>query len=147
MDYYTYAGTKYGLMVPFLSRGVSFAAPDDIVLAIFDDIGWNGKVNRQVTNGRLALSEFDEIIYSGALKAYPNPVKNIFTLNLGEFNDRLISASLVDAIGKQVPLKYQAGLQKDFGFDLSQYNLQPGAYVLRLQFENTVVSNIRLIKN
>jgi hypothetical protein len=147
LDFVTYAGGKNGLMVPFLSPGRSFMMPDEIVLAIFDDMGWNGKVNREVQNARLAQSEFNDIIYGHSMKIYPNPVSTYFSLSLEDIPASLIQVSLIDAMGRSIGLNFKSSSSSYFDFDLSKNEIKPGAYVLRLLFENHESANIRILKN
>jgi len=149
LDYLSYAGTPEGLMVPFLSRGVSISDPGDIALAILDDIGWNGKVNRQVVNGRTALAEPEiEVVldeFETVLKVYPNPVHDRFTVALNQ-RAQVTSATLMDVIGRQYPLTGQSIDNRAIGFDLSQQALTPGLYILQLSFDNQQKEQLRLLK-
>ncbi len=148
LDYLTYGGTANGLMVPFLSRGVSFPDPGEVTLAIFDDLGWNGQVNRVYNdNARVAASELDLEVTTTAFGVYPNPMNNSFSLSLGEKESALVNASLVDALGRQMPLDISNQQGAEVQFDLSQKQLKAGVYILRLHFENQEISNIRLLKN
>jgi hypothetical protein len=147
LDFVSYAGGKNGLMVPFLSPGRSYSVPDEIVLAIFDDMGWNGKVNREVQNARLAQSEFGDLIYGHGMKVYPNPVSTFFTLSMEDLPTSLIQASLIDAMGRSIGLNFKNYSDTYIDFDLSKSEIKPGAYVLRLQFENHEMANIRILKN
>lgn len=147
LDFVTYAGGKNGLMVPFLSPGRSYSVPDEIVLAIFDDMGWNGKVNREVQNARLAQSEFNDIVYGQSMKIYPNPVSTYFTLSLEDLPASLIQVSLIDAMGRSIGLNFKHSSSSFFDFDISKNEIKPGAYVLRLQFDNNETANIRILKN
>jgi hypothetical protein len=147
VDFFTYAGGPDGLMVPFISTGLSYSNPGELTLAIFDDIGWNGKVNREVNNGRIAQNEFDEIIYQQNLKVYPNPVDDNLAINLEAVQSSLISAILIDAMGRNIGLNISRSANNFMEFDLTQNSIKPGAYVLRLQFENQQTANIRLLKN
>lgn len=136
-------------MVPFLSRGVSISDPGDIALAILDDIGWNGKVNRQVVNGRTALAEPEiEVVldeFETVLKVYPNPVHDRFTVALNQ-RAQVTSATLMDVIGRQYPLTGQSIDNRAIGFDLSQQALTPGLYILQLSFDNQQKEQLRLLK-
>lgn len=44
LDEVIYSGTVDGLMTPFLAPGESYIDPGPIVLSMFDDMGWNGKI-------------------------------------------------------------------------------------------------------
>jgi hypothetical protein len=46
LDESIYTGTIDGLMTPFLAPGESFQGPGPIVYAMFDDMGWNGKIKK-----------------------------------------------------------------------------------------------------
>ncbi len=46
LDESIYTGTVNGLMTPFLAPGESFQGPGSIVYAMFDDMGWNGKIKK-----------------------------------------------------------------------------------------------------
>jgi hypothetical protein len=48
LDEVIYSGTVDGLMTPFLARGESYQSPGPIVYAMFDDMGWNGKIKKPV---------------------------------------------------------------------------------------------------
>lgn len=48
LDEAIYTGTIDGLMTPFLAPGESFQSPGPIVYAMFDDMGWNGKIKKPV---------------------------------------------------------------------------------------------------
>ena len=146
VDFFTYAGGPDGLMVPFISTGTSYAVPGDLVLAIFNDIGWNGKVNREVHNARIAKEVFDDVIYSNGLKIYPNPVSNNLSINLEGIESRILHANLIDVMGRNIELKMGRNDDSFVDLDLSQNSLKPGAYVLRLQFDNQQTANIRLLK-
>lgn len=147
VDFLTYAGGPDGLMVPFLSRGLSYSTPGELTLAIFDDIGWNGKVNRQVKNARIAQNEFDDTIYDKGLKVYPNPITDRFSINLQEADSRIVNVSLIDAMGRNIGLSFNRVSVDLLDFDLSQNALKPGAYVLRLHLNNDESRNIRIMKN
>lgn len=46
LDENIYSGTEDGLMTPALARGEAYSQPGPLVLAMFDDMGWNGKINK-----------------------------------------------------------------------------------------------------
>lgn len=48
LDEVSYSGTVDGLMTPFLAPGESYQSPGPIVYAMFDDMGWNGKLKKPV---------------------------------------------------------------------------------------------------
>ncbi|NBC05497.1 MAG: hypothetical protein GVY20_17570 [Bacteroidetes bacterium] len=48
LDEILYSGTVDGLMTPFLAPGESYQSPGPIVYAMFDDMGWNGKIKKPV---------------------------------------------------------------------------------------------------
>lgn len=49
LDEFTYlGGTENALMTPFIGTGESYSGPGPIVLSIFDDIGWDGKIKKPV---------------------------------------------------------------------------------------------------
>jgi hypothetical protein len=147
VDFFTYAGGPDGLMVPFLSPGLAYSTPGDLTLAIFDDIGWNGKVNREIQNARIAQAEFDDVIYNHDLKVYPNPISNRFTISLEQSDAQIIGANLIDAMGRSIHVKVNRISDNILDFDLSKKSLKPGAYVLRVQLENQRTTNIRILKN
>ena len=68
-------------------------------------------------------------------------------MSLGEKESALVNASLVDALGRQMPLDISNQQGAEVQFDLSQKQLKAGVYILRLHFENQEISNIRLLKN
>ena len=51
LDESIYTGTVDGLMTPFLAPGESFQSPGPIVYAMFDDMGWNGKIKKPFKGG------------------------------------------------------------------------------------------------
>jgi len=147
VDFLTYFGGPDGLMVPFLSTGLAYSEPGDLTLAIFDDMGWNGKVNREVQNGRIAQNEFDEIIHQGLLKVYPNPISDNLSISMENIKNSLTDAELIDTMGRNIKLDIRNFTDSYIDFDLTKASLKPGAYILRLQFENQEFTNIKLVKN
>jgi hypothetical protein len=81
------------------------------------------------------------------MKVYPNPVSTYFTLSLEDLPASLIQVSLIDAMGRSIGLNFKHSSSSFFDFDISKNEIKPGAYVLRLQFDNHETANIRILKN
>ncbi|MEZ4808784.1 MAG: T9SS type A sorting domain-containing protein [Allomuricauda sp.] len=149
LDYVTYAGGPNGLMVPFLSTGVSFDSPGAIVLAIFDDMGWNGKVNREIMpdptpgndDGGDPLATADNVV-----ALYPNPFSSSVNVTLLEGRS-IRKAILTDASG----LKYNVPKGKIDGgseavLDLSGFRGKSGLYFLQLTYDDNSSEVVKVFK-
>ncbi len=149
LDFVTYAGTEDGLMVPFLSRGVSFDHPGTITMSIFDDMGWNGKVNREVMednsndgNGGDGLATEAQNVVA----IYPNPFSNAVNLTL--LDGRSIKkAVMTDASGSRynVP-KSRINGQSDANLDLSGFRGKSGLHFLQLTYDDGSSEIVKLFK-
>lgn len=152
VDFLTYAGGPEGLMVPFLLTGLSYDNPGAIVNGIFDDMGWNGVVNNKVPgNARVALSDDNtpEILFRDniATKVYPNPFRGSFILQMDQEKIKSISSvQLLDAIGRDFQVPYGAQQPHQLFFDLSSIGIEPGAYFLKLSFQNAESRVLRIMK-
>jgi hypothetical protein len=147
MDFLTYRGTEDGLMVPFLSRGLSLDDAGPIVRAIFDDMGWNGKVNKPF-NGREALVvEENPVFPEGQVKIYPNPILRDFSVDLGKNEATLQAARLIDAVGRSIQLDYTPQLNPRFVNFESVDKLTPGMYVLELRLTDQSKEIVRFVKD
>ncbi|WP_222984398.1 T9SS type A sorting domain-containing protein [Flagellimonas meishanensis] len=141
MDFVTYAGTENGLMVPFLSRGLSYAAPDNIVLSIFDDMGWNGKVNREVMEDRSNNNDDgdgdDPLLGSENVVAiFPNPFSSSLNLTLKEGRS-IKKASLTDMAGVYYAVpKRGISNGSQATLDLSGFQGRSGLYFMQLTYDN-----------
>jgi hypothetical protein len=146
LDYLTYTGTANGLMVPFLSSGVAYSDPGEIVKAIFDDMGWNGKVRKPyVDNARLALGDEDNESVS-SISLYPNHVQDRFMLDLGNQNSKLQGVKMVDFLGRMYQVNYTHVDAHHINFDLSSSNMKSGVYILQLHFDNKRAETLRVSK-
>lgn len=145
-DFVTYTRTPEGLMVPFLSSGFAVTDPGPLVLALFDDLGWNGKVNRQVEDpsARMALSGNDE--YASSPVIFPNEVQKNFLLDLGEKSGEIITARMVDILGRTYKISYKERSPRYIDFDLSDSRASSGIYFLQLEFKNRKSEVIRVSK-
>ncbi len=143
LDFFTYAGGPNGLMVPFLSRGLSLQDPGEITLAIFDDMGWNGKVNRPTLRENPLIEE--NTVFPVAL--YPNPVDGQFIVDLGDRAGELSGARLLDPLGREHHMDYSLyeNGRKAIFTGLSP-KLNPGVYMLQLQLQEDN-KLLRFIKN
>ena len=149
LDYVTYAGGPDGLMVPFLSTGVAFDNPGPIVLSIFDDMGWNGKVSREVmpdpTPGNDDGSDSLAIV-ENVVALYPNPFSSSVNVTLLEGRS-IKKAVLTDASG----FKYNVPKGKIDGgqqalLDLSGFKGKSGLYFLQLTYDDNSNEVVKLFK-
>lgn len=149
LDYFTYAGGTNGLMVPFLSTGASFDNPGPIVLSIFDDIGWNGKVNREVKESPNAQDDGGDDPSAGAenvVAVYPNPFSSSINVTLSEGRS-IKKAILTDGGGYKynVPKgKISSGPQTTL--DLSSSKGPAGLYFLQLTYDDNSSEVVKLFK-
>ena len=144
LDFFTYAGSPESLMVPFLFRGFSLDNPGNITLAIFDDMGWNGKVNKPVKSANLVMEE--NTVFPITL--FPNPVQGEFAVDLGDQAGKLSAAQLVDPLGRVYPLNFNYDRQQRLAiFAGVADNLKPGLYMLKLQLQRQETKLIRFIKD
>ncbi|WP_431121593.1 T9SS type A sorting domain-containing protein [Flagellimonas flava] len=140
MDFLTYAGGEEGLMVPFLFRGLAFDEPGSIVLSIFDDMGWNGQVNREVMEDRSNNNDDggDGLVTEGdnVVAIYPNPFTSSINVTLLEGRS-VRSAILTDMAGSKynVP-KSRIGGGTEASIDLSGFRGRSGLYFLQLTYDN-----------
>ncbi|MGW9686549.1 T9SS type A sorting domain-containing protein [Flagellimonas sp. 2504JD1-5] len=148
-DFVTYAGGPNGLMVPFLFRGLSFAGPDALTLALFDDLGWNGKVNREVMEDRSNDGNGGDDPLAGAenvVSLYPNPFTTNVNITLAEGRS-IKKASLSDFSGSQyaVPAgKIRGGT--DATIDLSNFRGRSGLYILQLTYDDNTSEVVKIYK-
>ncbi|MFC4219974.1 T9SS type A sorting domain-containing protein [Flagellimonas marina] len=149
LDFVTYAGGTNGLMVPFLSTGVSFDNPGPIVLSIFDDIGWNGKVNREIHESPNAGSDDGDdpsAITENVLALYPNPFSSSVNITLLEGRS-IKNAVLTDAAG----YKYKVPKGKIDGneqalLDLSGFKGKSGLYFLQLIYDDNSSEVVKVFR-
>ncbi len=149
LDYVSYAGGPNGLMVPFLSTGVAFDSPGPIVLSIFDDMGWNGKVNREIQenpndstddgNDPLAAAE-------NVVALYPNPFTSSVNVTLLEGRS-IKKAALTDASGYtyRVPKGKIDGSEQAL-LDLSGFGGKSGLYFLQLTYDDNSSEVVKVFK-
>jgi|GEM_PF-2540573 len=145
-DFVTYAGTPEGLMVPFLDRGLAVTEPGPLVLALFDDIGWDGKVNRAVPEATARVAPMPNEEYTSPLNVYPNEVQGQFVLDLGSEEGALQSAQMVDVLGRSYPLTFSKRSSRYIDFDLSSSSAKSGIYFLQLEFSDRKAEVLRLAK-
>lgn len=139
VDFLTYAQGPDGLMVPFLFRGLSYDDPGAITLSIFDDIGWNGKVNREVMPDNSASGPGDDppAIVDSGLTVYPNPFVSSISVDLGEESRSIWKAGISDIYGGfvNIPSKNIQG-NSIVNIDLSRLGNGSELYFLQLTFKN-----------
>lgn len=147
LDFFTYAEGENGLMVPFLFEGLAYDNPGPIAKAIFDDMGWNGKVNRPfISHARLSPSATPAESQS-SLRVYPNQVQNYFVLDKGNENSGgLRHAQLTDLLGRTYPLTFTDRNTRYVDFDLSSLAIKPGIYFLQLEYNNQKAEVLRVLK-
>lgn len=147
VDFLTYAGGPEGLMVPFLIPGVAYDQPGEIVNGIFDDIGWNGKVNNKVpgSSARIALNDDPLLDNTLTTKIYPNPFKQTFSLQIdqGKINN-LKELQIIDGAGRLFDFSYTRQNQQ-LNFNLDD-QLKPGLYYLQLRFNDEPNKVFKLVK-
>ncbi|WP_190809007.1 T9SS type A sorting domain-containing protein [Flagellimonas sp. S3867] len=149
LDFATYAGGPNGLMVPFLSRGLSYASPDNIVLSIFDDMGWNGKVNREVMEDRSNDGNGGDDPLAGAqnvVSLYPNPFISNVNITLAEGRS-IKKASISDFSGSQYSVpkgKIRGGTNATI--DLSNFRGRSGLYILQLTYDDNTSEVVKIYK-
>ncbi|WP_318308804.1 T9SS type A sorting domain-containing protein [Flagellimonas crocea] len=148
LDFLTYAGGPDGLMVPFLSTGVSFDGPGSLVLAIFDDLGWNGKVTSEVmeengNNGNGANN--GDVVADNVISLYPNPF--VSSINVSLTSGAIKKAELTDTSGftYKVP-KSRINGQEQAVLDLSGVNGNSGLYFLKLTYDDNSSQIVKLYK-
>jgi hypothetical protein len=143
VDFFTYAGTANGLMVPFLSPGLAYDRPGAIVNAIFADMGWDGKVQRPfVSNARLA----ENGAALAEVRVYPNPVQDRFVVDLGESRRLLRSVRMVDLLGRNFEMTYTDIDERHIGVDMNASGMKSGVYLLQLDFADQRSETLRLSK-
>ncbi|MGI9543008.1 MAG: hypothetical protein ACR2MX_07085 [Cyclobacteriaceae bacterium] len=147
MDFFTYRGTEDGLMVPFLSRGLSLDDAGPIVRAIFDDMGWNGKVNKPFNAREALVVEENPVFPEGQVKIYPNPILRDFSVDLGKNEATLQAARLIDAIGRSFQLSYTPQVNPRFVNFESVDKLTPGMYILELHLTDQSRKVVRFVQN
>jgi len=142
VDFLTYARAPNGLMVPFLSPGLAFENPGEITLAIFDDLGWNGQVNREVMADNSSNGSGDDSPELGsdtsnALTIYPNPFVNSITVDMVLETRSILKATVYDMYGAsmQIPKKNIQG-NSIANIDLSKLRNRSDLYFLQLTFDN-----------
>ena len=148
LDYVTYAGGTDGLMVPFLSTGLSFDGPTPIVLAIFDDMGWNGQVNREVMPDPTPGNDdgSDPLVTANVVALYPNPFSSSVNVTLLEGRS-IKSAAITDGSGFKynVPKSRINGTEQAT-LDLSGFRGKSGLYFLQLTYDDNSSEVIKVFK-
>ena len=150
LDFFTYVGSNNGLMVPFLSRGVAFENPGPIVLAMFDDMGWNGKVNREVqeNNGNKGIGDEPSAIASkSTMILSPNPFINTVQLDLGTEKRSISKATVLDVngIGSDLPSSSIQG-SSNITIDMSSFKTKSDLYFLKVTFDSGETETFKLYR-
>jgi len=153
LDFLTYAGAPNGLMVPFLSRGLAYENPGEITLAIYDDLGWNEKVNREVMADNSSNGSGDDSPELGsetssALTIYPNPFVNSIAVDMVLETRSILKATVYDMYGAsmQIPKKNIQG-NSIVNIDLSKLRNRSDLYFLQLTFDNGDAEIHKIIRN
>lgn len=150
LDFFTYRGTNNGLMVPFLSRGVAFSNPGSIVLAMFNDMGWNGKVNREVQGNNSDKGTGDEpsaMASKNTLVISPNPFENTIQLTLGSDDRSIIKAIVVDfkGVSADLPISSSQG-SSNITIDMSSIRTKSNLYFLKVTFDSGETETFKLYR-
>jgi hypothetical protein len=77
------------------------------------------------------------------LRAYPNPMKNELTLNIGNYNNENLTYQLYDILGKLLESKQVIGKNTIIGM---QY-LPSSTYLLNVLENKALIKTFRIVKN
>ncbi|MGB5783313.1 MAG: T9SS type A sorting domain-containing protein, partial [Eudoraea sp.] len=153
LDFLTYAGAPNGLMVPFLARGLAYENPGEITLAIYNDLGWNGKINREVMADNSSNGSGDDSPELGsdtsnALTIYPNPFVNSIAVDMVLETRSILKATVYDMYGAsmQIPKKNIQG-NSIVNIDLSKLRNRSDLYFLQLTFDNGEAEIHKIMRN
>ena len=130
-------GNENSLMTPMLASGESILHPGPITLAIFDDIGWNGKVTKPY-NENAAPNSVAAGAEKGWLTIFPNPVTNYFTVEVKNPSKNIVTANLYNEFGKVYYIGQWSLKEKSHYVDLSGKGMEPGLYFLCLELNEEV---------
>ncbi len=118
---------------------LTFSSPSDSIwnfsriytLAILQETSSKNLVQAEAVSpsGDVAATGINENIKQITASIFPNPVDNLFTIQLGESSDAIIT--LTDIDGKLI--MQQAGSQSQFQFDIS--SLPKATYLLNIKTE------------
>ena len=125
-------GNVNSLMTPFLASGESILHPGPITLAIFDDIGWNGKVNKPF-NENAASNSVAGGAEKGWLTIFPNPVTSYFSVEFKNSSKEIVTVNLFNEFGEGYFLGQWSLKDKSHYVDLSGLGLRSGVYFLSLE--------------
>jgi hypothetical protein len=138
-------GNENSLMTPALTPGESILHPGPITLAIFDDIGWNGKVKKPFNtnapeNATAGGNTKDDI------KVYPNPFNNQFTVEFNKTSNVTVDVNLFDNYANVYFLGHWSLKKKSHNVDITGFDLEMGIYHLSLEPINSTPIVIQLFK-
>jgi hypothetical protein len=125
-------GNENSLMTPGLMPGESILHPGPITLAIFDDIGWNGKVKKPYNENASPNSVAGGGVKDD-IKIFPNPVTNHFSVEFKNASKGIISVTLFSDFGKGYSLGQWSLKEKSHYVDISGLGLGSGLYFLCLE--------------
>ncbi|TDQ29077.1 zinc-dependent metalloprotease [Zeaxanthinibacter enoshimensis] len=152
LDFVTYARGTEGLMVPFLSRGLAYDHPGSVVLSIFDDIGWNGKVNREFQDNPSGSGPGDDpSVVSGdeatVVSVYPNPFVDQVEVELASGKSTVKSVTVTDVYGQVTQLSRKQWQGKGtVRIDLSSVQTSANLVFLQLTLNTGEVVMLKLSK-
>lgn len=152
LDFVTYAGSSNGLMVPFLSRGLAYDKPGNIMLAVFDDMGWNGIVNKEIHDNNKNTQPGDDLAViatdaQSRVTVYPNPFRSNVIITLGSEHQTVTKAMVSDAYGAifEIPQENIQGTGS-VEIDLSNIRNRTDFYFMQLTFEDGETEVIKLVR-
>ncbi|GLU44488.1 hypothetical protein Musp01_21120 [Muricauda sp. NBRC 101325] len=148
LDFYTYFGTINGLMVPSLSRGLSYEGPGAITLALFDDLGWNGKVNSEFKeeNTNNGNDDEDPTLVDNIVSLYPNPYSSSVNITLKD-GRTIKKAFLSDASGYSYSVpNSRINNGETTTIDLSGSTGMSGLYFLQLTYDDNSNEVVKIYK-
>lgn len=131
LDENSFNPTPDALMTPFAGRGEVIRNPGEIVLGLFEDMGWSRCV--------LSTDEFD----ISSVTISPNPFTNTITLNLpASLSNDTFNVSLIDINGRVILNQTPQNINGELTIsDLS--NLEASLYFLTIE---SATSNISITK-
>lgn len=138
-------GTENSLMTYALSSGESIHHPGPITMAIFNDIGWNGKVKKPF-NPNASINSVAGGNTKDNIIVFPNPINNDFKVEFKKTSKEVIDVYLYDDHGKGYYLDQWSLKEKSHHVDLSALGLKKGFYYLSLEVSNEQPTVIMIYK-
>ena len=127
-------GNINSLMTPGLTPGEAMHHPGPITLAIFDDIGWNGKVKKPF-NPNASENSTAGGNTKNDIKVFPIPFDDHITVEFKKTSKEVINVNLFDDYATAYFLGQWSLKKKSHYVDLSGMDMQPGLYFLSIEPE------------